>query len=378
MALACGTKLGPYEILAPLGAGGMAEVYRAHDTRLGRTVAIKVLSAEFSFHPERRKRLEREARTLSSLSHPHICPLFDIGHQDGIDFLVMEYLEGETLACKLLRGPLPAEQLLGYGIQIADAIETAHRHGIIHRDLKPGNIMLTKQGAKLLDFGLARMEQRAAPASETLSRLPNDDKLTEEGAILGTFQYMAPEQLEGKDADARTDIFAFGAVLYEMATGIVAFAGTTRASLIAAILTSEPPSINSLQSLTPPMLERVVKTCLAKDPDARWQSAQDLKLQLQWIREGGSQAGVPAPLAKRRRVRERVALVTCWNVGSCSGYSCTGILEARSPAAPASQSRYQCSAGAIVQLSDALCRFSRRSPIGIHPERWKNLGSTSG
>src|SRR6266496_663503 len=316
MALACGTKLGPYEILAPLGAGGMAEVYRAHDTRLGRTVAIKVLSAEFSFHPERRKRLEREARTLSSLSHPHICPLFDIGHQDGIDFLVMEYLEGETLACKLLRGPLPAEQLLGYGIQIADAIETAHRHGIIHRDLKPGNIMLTKQGAKLLDFGLARMEQRAAPASETLSRLPNDDKLTEEGAILGTFQYMAPEQLEGKDADARTDIFAFGAVLYEMATGKKAFAGSSQASLISAIMKEEPAPIASLQPMTPPALQRVVGTCLAKDPEERWQSAHDIASELAWIAQAGSQAGVAAPVVALRRRRDRVS----WAIlGSLAG-----------------------------------------------------------
>ncbi|PYX51684.1 MAG: serine/threonine protein kinase, partial [Acidobacteria bacterium] len=195
------------------------------------------------------------------------------------------------------------DQLLGYGMQIADAVEAAHRHSIIHRDLKPGNIMLTKQGAKLLDFGLARLEPKATPVSETLSRLATDDKLTEKGAILGTFQYMAPEQVEGRDADPRTDIFALGTVLYEMATGRLAFAGKTRASLIAAILTSEPPAMTSLQPLTPPMLEQVVKTCLAKDPDARWQSAQDLKLQLQWIREGGSQAGVPAPLAKRRRVR---------------------------------------------------------------------------
>ncbi len=316
MALAGGAKLGPYEIAAAIGAGGMGEVYRADDIRLGRTVAIKVLPATLFHIPERRKRLEREARVLSSLSHPHICHLYDVGQQDGMDFLVMEYLEGETLASRLLRGPLAADQLLNYGAQIADALEYAHRHGIIHRDLKPGNIMLTKQGAKVLDFGLARMETTAAPVSETLTRLEEGDrKLTEEGVILGTFQYMAPEQLEGKEADSRTDIFALGAVLYEMATGRPAFVGKTHASLIAAILASEPPAITSLLPLTPPVLARVVKTCLAKDPDARWQSAQDVKLQLQWILEGGSQAGVPAPIARRRKTREQLTLLVASLLG---------------------------------------------------------------
>jgi predicted Ser/Thr protein kinase len=308
MALTSGKQLGPYEIVAPLGAGGMGEVYRADDTRLGRTVAIKVLPTTFFQVPERRKRLEREARLLSSLSHPHICHLYDVGQQDGMDYLVMEYLEGETLSSRLLRGPFAADQLLTYGAQIADALEYAHRHGIVHRDLKPGNIMLTKQGTKLLDFGLARMDATSAPVSETLTRLAEDDrKLTEEGVILGTFQYMAPEQLEGKDADARTDIFALGALLYEMATGKPAFAGKTRASLIASILASEPAPINSLQPLTPPALERVVKSCLAKDPDARWQSAQDVNLQLKWIQESGAGAGIPAPVAQRRRTREQIA-----------------------------------------------------------------------
>jgi serine/threonine protein kinase len=308
MSLSSGTKLGPYEILSKIGAGGMGEVYRARDTRLERTVAIKVLPSEFSRHDELRKRLEREARTLSSLAHPHICSLYDIGQQNGTDFLVMEYLEGETLAHRLLKGALPAGQVIQYGIEIADALERAHRHGIIHRDLKPGNIMLTKDGAKLLDFGLARVE---APAhlNETVSLLEEtqDQKLTEKGVVLGTFQYMAPEQLEGKEADARTDIFALGALIYEMATGKTAFSGNNRTSLITAILASEPPAMTSLQPLTPPALERVVKTCLAKDPDSRWQSAQDLKLQLEWIAEGGSQAGVPAPVAARRRSREQFA-----------------------------------------------------------------------
>ena len=282
-------------------------MYRARDTRLERTVAIKVLPSEFSRHAELRKRLEREARTLSSLAHPHICSLYDVGQQNGVDFLVMEYLEGETLGNVCSKG-IPAGQVLQYGIEIADALERAHRHGIIHRDLKPGNIMLTKDGAKLLDFGLARVEVPAAPSNETLTLLETQDhKLTEKGVVLGTFQYMAPEQLEGKEADARTDIFALGAVIYEMATGKTAFSGNNRTSLITAILASEPPAMTSLQPLTPPALERVVKTCMAKDPDRRWQSAQDLKLQLEWIAEGGSQAGVPAPVAARRRSREKIA-----------------------------------------------------------------------
>jgi serine/threonine protein kinase/WD40 repeat protein len=308
MSLNSGAKLGPYEILSKIGAGGMGEVYRARDTRLERTVAIKILPSEFSRHAELRKRLEREARTLSSLAHPHICSLYDVGQQDGVDFLVMEYLEGETMAHRLLKGALRAGQVLQHGIEIADALDRAHRHGIVHRDLKPGNIMLTKDGAKLLDFGLARVEAPAAPLIETLTRLETqNEKLTEKGMVLGTFQYMAPEQLEGKEADARTDIFALGAVIYEMATGKAAFFGNNRTSLITAILASEPPAMTSLQPLTPPALERVVKTCMAKDPDSRWQSAQDLKLQLEWIAEGGSQAGVPAPVAARRRSREKIA-----------------------------------------------------------------------
>ena len=310
MPLSSGAKLGPYEILSKIGAGGMGEVYRARDTRLERIVAVKVLPSEFSRHAELRKRLEREARTLSSLAHPHICRLYDVGQQDGADFLVMEYLEGETLGQRLRKGAFPAGQVLQYGIEIADALERAHRHGVIHRDLKPGNIMLTKDGAKLLDFGLARVEATAAPSNETLTLLETQDhKLTEKGVVLGTFQYMAPEQLEGKEADARTDIFALGAVIYEMATGKTAFSGNNRTSLITAILASEPRAMTSLQPLTPPALERVVKTCMAKDPDSRWQSAQDLKLQLEWIAEGGSQAGLPAPVAAPRRSREKIAWI---------------------------------------------------------------------
>ena len=294
MALTSGTKLGPYEIQLPLGAGGMGEVYRAKDTRLDREVAIKVLPASLSSDSSLKQRLEREARAVSKLSHPHICTLHDIGHQDGVDFLVMEYLEGETLEKRLLKGPLPTEQTLRYGAQIADALAMAHKIGITHRDLKPANIMLTKSGAKLLDFGLATQSGPAPLAAALTEMTQEHSKLTGVGMIVGTFQYMAPEQLEGKEADARTDIFAFGEVLYEMATGKPAFSGASRASLIAAILTTEPPPIAQLQPLTPPALERVVKKCLAKDPDERWQSARDLASELQWIAGGTQSASIGA------------------------------------------------------------------------------------
>src|SRR5712672_2804383 len=307
MALPPGTKLGPYEIVAQLGAGGMGEVYRARDTRLERDVAVKVLPASLASDANLRQRLEREAKAVSKLSHPHICTLHDIGHQDGVDFLVMELVEGETLEHRLVKGPLPSDQVLRYAAQIADALAKAHKVGITHRDLKPANIMLTKSGAKLMDFGLAKQSGPAPLATALTEMTMEQSKLTGEGTIVGTFQYMAPEQLEGKEADARTDIFALGAVVYEMATGKAAFSGNNRTSLITAILASEPPAMASLQPLTPPALERVVKTCLAKDPDTRWQSAQDLKLQLEWIAEGGSQAGLPAPVAARRRSREKIA-----------------------------------------------------------------------
>jgi Tol biopolymer transport system component len=310
--LAAGTKLGPYEITGPLGAGGMGEVYRARDTRLGRDVAIKVLPQHLSADPDLRARLEREARAISSLNHPHICVLHDVGHQDGVDFLVMEHLEGETLAARLERGPLATGPLLTTAIEIADALDKAHRSGLAHRDLKPGNIMVTKSGAKLMDFGLARATGMAGgPTGPALSQTPTmTQPLTAEGSIVGTFQYMAPEQLEGQEADTRTDLFAFGAVLYEMATGKKAFEGKSQASLISAIMSSEPPPISTVAPLTPPALERVVKQCLAKDPDNRWQSAADLKRELQWIRDAGSQAGVAAPVAARRKSRERLAWMT--------------------------------------------------------------------
>src|SRR5712672_238347 len=285
-----GRRLGPYEILSSIGAGGMGEVYRARDTRLNRTVAIKVLPPHLADRSELRERFEREARTIASLNHPHICTLHDNGQQDGVDYLVMEYLEGETLAHRLLKGPLPLEQVLRYAIEIADALDKAHRKGVTHRDLKPGNIMLTKTGTKLLDFGLAKLKQQVAPANVQLSQLPTaNDPLTAQGTIIGTLQYMAPEQLEGKEADARTDIFAFGAVVYEMATGKRAFEGKSQASLIAAILEREPPAMSSLQPMTPPALDRVVRKCLAKEPEKRWQAASDVCDELKWIAEGGSQ-----------------------------------------------------------------------------------------
>jgi eukaryotic-like serine/threonine-protein kinase len=309
MALAAGTKLGPYEILAPLGAGGMGDVYRARDTRLERTVAIKTLPGGLASDPDQLRRFEREARLISSLSHPHICTLFDVGHEGEINYLVMEYLEGETLAKRLERGPLPVAEVLQRGIETADALEKAHRTGIVHRDLKPGNIILTKSGVKLLDFGLAKLVQsKPITLATAVTAMPTQDHaITGVGTIVGTMQYMAPEQLEGKDSDARTDIFAFGAVLYEMATGQRAFLAKSQASLIVAILSSEPTPIVELQPLTPPALDRVVRICLAKEPEDRWQNAHDLRLQLEGIRDAGSQAGIAPVIAKHRINRERIA-----------------------------------------------------------------------
>ena len=288
MALTAGTSLGPYQIEAPLGAGGMGEVYKATDTRLDRAVAIKVLPEHVAADPDLKQRFEREAKTISSLNHPHICTLYDIGNQDGIDFLVMEYLEGETLAQRLEKGALPLDQALTIAIEIADALDKAHRQGIVHRDLKPGNIMLTKSGAKLLDFGLAKPS--LAVGVTGISAMPTQSApLTGEGAILGTLQYMPPEQLEGRDTDARTDIFAFGTTVYEMVTGRKAFSGDSQASVISSIMTSEPPALTSLRPLSPPAFERVVKTCLAKDPEERWQSARDVTRELRWIADGDPQ-----------------------------------------------------------------------------------------
>jgi serine/threonine protein kinase len=300
------TRLGPYEIISAIGAGGMGEVYRARDTRLDRTVAIKIVSEGLAKNPQARERFEREARAVSSLNHPHICTLHDIGHQDGIDYLVMEYLEGETLARRLAKGALPLDQALRFAIEIADALDVAHRHGIIHRDLKPGNVMLTKAGVKLLDFGLAKV--RSVETVAGMTALPTQTTpLTGEGTILGTLQYMAPEQLEGVEADARSDIFSLGAVIYEMVTGRKAFAGKSQASLISAIMTAEPPAISAIQKMAPPALDHVVTTCLAKDPDARWQMARDVLVELKWIAEGSPPALNSRTAPARRGVEARVA-----------------------------------------------------------------------
>jgi eukaryotic-like serine/threonine-protein kinase len=309
MPLPAGTKLGPYEILSAIGAGGMGEVYKARDARLDRIVAIKVLPMHLANRAELRERFEREAKTIASLNHPHICVLHDIGQQDGIDYLVMEYLEGETLAQRLQKGALPLEQVLQYAIEIADALDKAHRKGITHRDLKPSNIMLTKSGTKLLDFGLAKLKQEAAPAIPD-SQLPTlKSAITGEGTILGTLQYMAPEQVEAKEVDARTDIFAFGAVVYEMATGKKAFEGKTSASVMGAIMHLDPPPMSSLRPVMPSALDRLVKTCLAKEPDGRWQSAGDATRELKWIAEGGSQAGLHTASTKGSGLLERRTLM---------------------------------------------------------------------
>jgi Tol biopolymer transport system component/predicted Ser/Thr protein kinase len=307
MAITVGARLGPYEIEEAIGAGGMGEVYRACDTRLERTVAIKVLAPHLAESTEHRQRLEREAKAVSKLSHPNICPLYDVGHEEGVDYLVMEFIEGETLADRLGRGPLPVEEVLRYGIQIANALEQAHKQGITHRDLKPGNVMLTQDGVKLLDFGLARADV-GADGSADLTVSPTVSKpLTTAGTVIGTYQYMAPEQLEGKTADARTDIFALGAVLYEMASGRRAFSSNTQASLIGAIMHEQPQPVSTVQPMIPPAFDRVIQSCLAKNPDERWQTAHDVKLQLEWIAEGGSVVGLPAPVAARRKSRERLA-----------------------------------------------------------------------
>jgi serine/threonine protein kinase/Tol biopolymer transport system component len=333
MALTSGTKLGPYEIQSPLGAGGMGEVYRARDPRLERTVAIKVLPTHLNANPELRTRFEREAKAISGLQHPNICVLYDVGSQGDIDFLVMEYLEGETLHARLARKPLTPDETLKIATEVADALVKAHRSGIIHRDLKPGNVMLTKGGAKLMDFGLAKPLGLAtgpqsgsahvssmATMAATMADLASP--VTVAGTLIGTVQYMSPEQIQGKEADARSDIFAFGAMLYEMLSGKRAFQGKSQLSLASAILEKDPDPIAAIQPLTPPALEQVVRTCLAKDPDDRFQSAHDLKLQLQWISAGGSQVGAPAVVSSRRKKTATVlkaATIAGWLIAAALG-----------------------------------------------------------
>ena len=285
----------------------MGEVYRGHDSRLGRDVAIKVLPAHVASDPDLRRRFEREARTVAALNHPHICTLHDIGEQDGIDYLVMEYLEGQTLAERLGKGALPLDEVLQVSIQIADALDKAHRQGITHRDLKPGNIMLTKSGAKLLDFGLAKLRPTAADLAEQPTQ---ENPITAQGTILGTLRYMAPEQLEGSEADARSDVFAFGTVLYEMATGKRAFDGQSQASLIASIITSEPPAMSVHRPMTPLALDRLVRKCLRKDPDARWQNVHDITDELRWVAESASHPSASAapPVVSPRQIAGAVCM----------------------------------------------------------------------
>jgi serine/threonine protein kinase len=320
MALTSGTKLGPYEIQSPLGAGGMGEVYRARDTRLDRTVAVKILPSHLAEDPEARQRFEREARTISSLNHPNICTLHDVGEEDGTSYLVMEYVQGETLDARLQKGPMPLKQALECAVQVCDALEKAHRAGIVHRDLKPGNIMLTASGAKLLDFGLAKpvaifgTQPTSSPGNLTpstptmsLSALgTGPTKLTQQGSIVGTFQYMAPETLQGQEADARSDIFSFGCVLYEMITGRRAFEGKSQLSVASAILEKEPEQLTKVQPMAPAALDHVVHDCLAKDPEARWQNAADIARELRWIAGGGSTTNIAPPTEERHLWRERL------------------------------------------------------------------------
>ncbi len=306
MALAPATRLGPYEILQPIGAGGMGEVYRARDTRLERIVAVKILPPHLSSDPVRKQRFEREAKTISSLNHPHICTLYDVGHQDGVDFLVMECVEGETLFKRLEKGALPLEQVLKFGAQIADALDKAHRAGIVHRDLKPGNIMITPTGAKLLDFGLAKPAASASGMTLTVAATQTTP-VTQEGMVVGTFQYMSPEQIEGKELDGRSDIFSLGAVLYEMLTGQKAFQGKSQLSVASAILEKEPVPISSLKPLTPPAFDHAIRRCMAKDPEERWQTARDLALELKWIAETGSQTGTAVSSPTKRQISQEIA-----------------------------------------------------------------------
>jgi dipeptidyl aminopeptidase/acylaminoacyl peptidase/predicted Ser/Thr protein kinase len=344
MSLTVGTRLGPYEILSPIGAGGMGEVYKARDSRLDRIVAVKVLAQQRA-SAEERQRFEREARTISQLSHPHICALYDVGREGETDYLVMEYLEGQPLSDRLASGPLPLEQTLRYGVEIANALDNAHRQGIVHRDLKPPNVMLTKEGVKLLDFGLAKAMATARRPSE-VSDLQTEQAgdLTREGTILGTLPYMAPEQVEGKEADERTDIFALGATLYEMATGKRAFLGSTRPSLISSILRDEPKPVSRILPMSPPALDRIIGTCLAKEPDHRWQSAADVALQLGWLAKGGADRP-PAP-ARGLSAAPRWLL----------GLAAAGIVAAA--ASMALYARHPSSAPA------APIRFAVRAPVG--------------
>jgi eukaryotic-like serine/threonine-protein kinase len=354
MNIISGSRLGPYEMNARIGAGGMGEVWRAVDTRLGRKVAVKVLPAELAHDAQFRIRLQREAKAISLLNHPNICTLHDVGNEDGVHYLVMELLEGESLADRLQRGPMPVEQVLRYGVEIASALARAHREGIVHRDLKPGNIFLTKSGAKLLDFGLALLQDARDSGHDAVTE---KRRITEKGFVVGTLQYMAPEQVSGGAVDTRTDIFALGAVLYEMVTGVVAFDGSSRESLGRAVLVDEPhrPS-------TPPALERVIRTCLAKDPDERWQSAHDVMLELQWVRDARSQMadGVVAPPPRTRWL--------AWSVAAAATIAAVilavAYVSAKRAPAPSLRTTIAAPAGVVPTFSDDHCASLTISPDG--------------
>ncbi len=377
MPLTSGTKLGPYEILDQLGTGGMGEVYRARDTRLDRTVAIKVLASHLSSSPELKQRMEREARSISSLNHPHICHLYDIGSQSGADYLVMEFLEGETLAERLRKGPLPMNDILKIGIAVGEALAVAHRQGIVHRDLKPGNIMLSPGGAKLMDFGLAKplgvasAGSASAPpsftAAATLSGPSPLSPLTTAGTIIGTIQYMAPEQIEGKEADARSDIFAFGAALYEMAAGKRPFEGKSQISLASSILEKDPEPIRTLKPQTPAAFEHVVTTCLQKNPDDRYLAAHDIKLELQWIatektaaeKTSSEQPTTPALAPARRPLAWAFAVIAGLLLGAMAGF-----LLHRAPSAQSITTVIDPPPNTTFRLSDDLAGPPVLSPDG--------------
>ena len=363
MDLLKGTRLGPYEIIGLVGKGGMGEVYRASDTRLDRTVAIKVLLEQ---DPQRQQRFKREAKAVSSLNHPHICTLHDVGEENGTHFLVMEFLDGETLAERMQKGRLALPQALDFAIQIADALDRAHRQGVVHRDLKPGNIMITKAGVKLLDFGLAKQKDQGAPPFE-MSAIPTRDvaPLTQEGTILGTLQYMAPEQLDGEEADARADIFAFGAILYEMVTGRRAFEGKSQASLIGAIMNSDPKPMSQFERMTPTALDHVVHTCLAKDPDNRWQSAGDVRRELLWIAESANPDVAVAATPSRQRTRWREAAL--WTLaGMVASGALVGIAMWWTLAQPGEPQRRSLRQFAIAPATSLL--RSAGSLLGISPD----------
>jgi serine/threonine-protein kinase len=365
MPLTTGSRLGPYDILSPLGAGGFGEVYKARDTRLDRTVAIKILP---SADPELKARFEREAKAIAALTHPHICTLYDVGHQDETDYLVMEYLEGETLDKKIARGPIKIDEALKIVIEIADALDKAHCAGIVHRDLKPANVMLTKGGVKLLDFGLAKLRSQGVGIGVSVAATITTPPLTALGSILGTLHYMSPEQLEGRDADQRSDIFAFGAVLYEGLTGRPAFVGQSQASLIGAIMHTQPQPISAIEPLTPPAIDHIVTRCLAKDPNERWQTMRDLSRELRWAIEhaliSGAEVGTPA---RQPRFLWTVALLSAAAGATLMSIVLLAFRPGRAVPTPMSAS-INAPAGFVLGDDDAILGLPRNTPILFTPD----------